>query len=682
MKGKILEGAKWIWLDPVTYPQFQTSAYTLFCEKMPYCVAHFRKKIWLNDVPMSVKTAVSADCKYILRVNGETVSRGPAIVGGDYGNTQPLGYRFYDFPSVRFCRGENEIDAFVLLAPTVESDYSDGHGGFLFASELTFPGGENLRILSDESWLAWRDERFTADYQTDLTLTSCAEIPAKVTKDIWRLEEKKICELGSEKIFPLQGEEYSAIGGKEIRIDLGKVYTGYLHIEGDVEEAASIEISFFEREGWPITFRDSGKEFLRVNAGRFRFEHLHLRSARYIFLKSTAAIRLSAWWEYVTYPVRRRGSFCCSDPDLNKIYEVSVRTARNCLNTYHMDSPVHQEAPGCTGDYFIQSLIGYYAFGESALTRLDLVRDARYFILKNGHRLHTSYGMIWPQWLSDYIRYTGDDSVLGETKDALAVLMRRYEGYLNEEGIVSSPPNFWFVDWSLPEGYGPLDRAKIIWQAAVTAFTYRGFQSAAEIMQKCSEDALSAHYREVAEKIKRGFSVFWDEERGLYFGGLEENGVVGRKYFGIHENVLAVLYGLYEGDEKVFLRKVMEESALTPAQPYFMHFVLEALLKAGLFEEYGIALLKRWMSLLDECDSSLKEAWHSMPGCDYSHAWSGTPGYILPRAVLGVYPAEKGWKDISFFPQLCGAGWNGQKALSLRRTAIILSASTKTADVL
>ena len=178
MKGKILEGAKWIWLDPVTYPQFQTSAYTLFCEKMPYCVAHFRKKIWLNDVPMSVKTAVSADCKYILRVNGETVSRGPAIVGGDYGNTQPLGYRFYDFPSVRFCRGENEIDAFVLLEPTVESDYSDGHGGFLFASELTFPGGENLRILSDESWLAWRDERFTADYQTDLTLTSCAEIPA------------------------------------------------------------------------------------------------------------------------------------------------------------------------------------------------------------------------------------------------------------------------------------------------------------------------------------------------------------------------------------------------------------------------------------------------------------------------------------------------------------------------
>ena len=654
MKDDVFKGAEWIWLDTEIYPEYQESAYTFFCERKPYCVAHFVKKVRLN-CPVSAQTVVCADCKYILFLNGEIVARGPAAVGGDYGNTAPLGYRFYDRPQLIFRNGENIVEALVLLQPTQESDYSDGQGGFLFASDIVCAGKDKVRVVSDESWLAFRDDRFLSDYHADLTCISEPHF-AKVIRRGYMPEEKFIPELHSEYIFPVGERCFTANGQREAHIDFGKVYTGYLHLHGKAEKETQLEVEFFERENWPITFRDSGKEFLKVPKGEFSFVHLHLRSARYAVVRASAPVRLSAEWEYVTYPVQYRGSFRCSDPLINQIYDVCVRTACNCMNTYHMDSPVHQEAIGCTGDYFIQSLIGYYAFGDAALTRLDLVRDARYFRLKSGHRLHTSYGMIWPQWLDDYIRYTDDESVFAEVEDALEILMARYEGYLDERGIVSRSHNFWFIDWSLPNGYGPLDDGKSVWQAALTAFTYRGFSVAARLMRRFGKVELAAHYGDVAERIKDGFRLFWDKERGLYFGGMDADRSR-EKYFGIHENVLAVLYGLYEGDEQAFMRKVMENKTLTPAQPYFMHFVFEALLKTGLFERYGLIQIKRWKNLLEECNSSLKEAWDSLPGCDYSHAWSGTPGYILPRAVLGAAPAEDGWESGSFLPDLCGLEW-------------------------
>ncbi len=650
--------AKWIWLDAERYPDHQESAYTFFCEKKSYCVAHFKKTFFCEETVAQSTTYVSADCKYLLWLNDEIVSRGPAAVGGDYGNTQPLGYRFFDRPYLAYRKGENTVEALVVLQPAMESDYSDGHGGFIFESDIVYASGREKRFISDESWAARKDEAFERTFYTDLTKKSGPFFPAEVSEFPRHLVEKNIPELACTPHRPVGDGEFAVREGGSVLLDFGKVFSGYLRLFGRSEGESALTMEFFEREGYPITFRDSGKEHLKLPEGPFAFTHLHLRSARYVKItaeRGGAVFR--AAFDHVVYPALRRGSFRCSDERLERIYEVCVRTTLNCMNTYHMDSPVHQEAIGCTGDYLIQSLVGYYAFGDTALTRLDLWRDCRYFELKNGHRLHTAYGIIWVEWLLDYVRYSGDMDFLAQAENALNILMARYESYLDENGIVSRSHNFWFIDWSLPEGIG-MEDAKIVWQAALTAFTYRGFACAAELMYRLGKTALAEHYDCVAAAIRRGFcTVFWDEERGLYFGGLERDGTVGRKYFGTQENILAVLFGLTDRDPVAIMEKVVNDGSLTQPQPYFMHFLFQALNKVGLFEKYALGLLLQWVDLLAECDSSLKEIRGEMPGCDYSHAWSATPAFVMPALILGVSPAADGFAKIGFEPHLCGLEW-------------------------
>lgn len=97
------------------------------------------------------------------------------------------------------------------------------------------------------------------------------------------------------------------------------------------------------------------------------------------------------------------------------------------------------------------------------------------------------------------------------------------------------------------------------------------------------------------------------------------------------------------------MEKVLHDSTLTKAQPYFMHFVLNALAEAGLFEKYGLDQIRRWKTLLDECPGTLKEVWAGFD-CDYSHAWGGTPTYQLPARVLGISPAAPGMKTVKIAP--------------------------------
>lgn len=82
---------------------------------------------------------------------------------------------------------------------------------------------------------------------------------------------------------------------------------------------------------------------------------------------------------------------------------------------------------------------------------------------------------------------------------------------------------------------------------------------------------------------------------------------------------------LTDSNLTAIMEKVMTDKYLTQPQPYFMHFVLQALDKVGLFGKYGIDAILKWQKLLDECDSLLKKMWNFIPGVDYSHAWSATP---------------------------------------------------------
>ena len=88
-------------------------------------------------------------------------------------------------------------------------------------------------------------------------------------------------------------------------------------------------------------------------------------------------------------------------------------------------------------------------------------------------------------------------------------------------------------------------------------------------------------------------------------------------------------------------------------QPYFYHFLLNALYNEGMFGTHGFDLIRRYESLINKCDKGLSEAWENMQ-CDYSHAWGATPAYTLKRALSGFEMVEPGYKCVRLEPKLFG----------------------------
>jgi hypothetical protein len=175
-----------------------------------------------------------------------------------------------------------------------------------------------------------------------------------------------------------------------------------------------------------------------------------------------------------------------------------------------------------------------------------------------------------------------------------------------------------------------------------------------DIMKKPKE---AEKCRSKAKALKNAINThLFDKEKGLYVGGLNTDDRIEnsewlpkntkRKFYLKQANTLAVLYGICEEKcAKSILKYALTDLKKVEMQPYFYHFLLEALYKNDMLREYGIPLIEKYKSLLEKCDKGLCEAWEGVNG-DCSHAWGGTPAYILKKAISGIEIIEPGYKKI------------------------------------
>lgn len=132
-----------------------------------------------------------------------------------------------------------------------------------------------------------------------------------------------------------------------------------------------------------------------------------------------------------------------------------------------------------------------------------------------------------------------------------------------------------------------------------------------------------------------------------------------KRYFRKHGNILAACFGVC--DQKVgasLLHKVMQDKLEGGYQPYFAHFLLEAIRRNGLRETYTLPVLEAWKEPIAACDKGLVEGFLSPQedhySFDHSHAWGGTPLYSLPMALTGLEILEPGMKRLRLSPSLLG----------------------------
>ena len=133
---------------------------------------------------------------------------------------------------------------------------------------------------------------------------------------------------------------------------------------------------------------------------------------------------------------------------------------------------------------------------------------------------------------------------------------------------------------------------------------------------------------------------------------------VEKRYYLKHSNILAAYFGVCDDNTgRSLVEKIISEEITGDCQPYFMHYLLEAVYRLGLREKYTLQICERWKSPVQQCPKGLVEGFVAPEpsySFDHSHAWGGTPLYSLPKAILGLEITKPGMREITLCPSLLG----------------------------
>ena len=191
-----------------------------------------------------------------------------------------------------------------------------------------------------------------------------------------------------------------------------------------------------------------------------------------------------------------------------------------------------------------------------------------------------------------------------------------------------------------------------------------------KIYDTLGESAMAAKMTVCADEIQpKIIDILYDPERGLFFEGLNtptpehllytympQN--VDKRYYRKHANILAAYFGIMDKPTcQAILEQVMTDESLGEVQPYFAHFLLEAIYRNGLRDKYTLKILEDWKAPVKECPFGLAEGFvkpEPTYSFDHSHAWGGTPAYALPLALTGLELLEPAYKKFRLCPSMLG----------------------------
>jgi alpha-L-rhamnosidase len=648
----------------------------------------FRKTINLAEAPSRVRAWITADIRYRLWINGKFVSRGPADPGRDY-DSGPPGPWFEDVREVGryFHPGLNVVAAEVFQTALVSSEWPTKNPALKI--DLKFPGSV---LGTDSSWrsapAADLNQKLAQNYfRIDLTkepvgwqnvsfddagwgFATLAERPDPRTlvSELAPPMEVPLKPVGFDRVTPTVRPNLST-GGAQVLSDgsytvkYGHVLSGYVCIRVRGHKGARLLLEPNERDAQGVS---RGAEIL-LRDGEQMVELPFLDSFSVVNIKAeqiTAPIDIEeVICNFSSYPVSYLGKFECDRPEWNQLWNVSRWVTQICMQTHYLDSPNHQEPVSDAGDYLIESLNGFYAFGDPTLARQDLKKIGRTLKQRHYQSFHTSYSLLWLRMLMQYYQYSGDEEPIKELASDVFALLDRFKSYIGPNGLISNAPNYMFMDWVDIDGFNAHHPPAVIGQGYMTALYYRALADGMSVANLVGDPLRREEFKALRVEIARSFDrELWAPTKGLYRDGKPfQTSVSPNQWlpadrdietFTTQVNALAVVCGLTDTARSGQIVESLLKRPDLNCQPYFMSFVFDAIERGGLFDQLAPAQIDRWKVVPDT--QSFWEMWNSG---DLSHAWNATILFQLSGRVLGVTPLTPGFATFEIAPHACGLKW-------------------------
>jgi len=622
----------------------------------------FRKNVNIDKVPEELTACISADSKYWLYINGETVvfegsvKRGPDKNSGYYDSIDIAPY---------LQEGENTICALVWFwdNETSYSYCSSGQGGFLFEAI-----GESVAIISDKSWKVKRNSAY---------------VDSPYYPPNYRLPEYSIYFDARKSIGDWMNKDYDvsswenateyAVGGDGV---YGKLYPrgipflkdyGLKDYENSKDyENYTVKKFFGEKITLDIPYNAQITPYLKIIAPagkkiRITTENTLIGavSTTYKTIEGEQEFEALGWFngERITYKIpkgvtvvslmyRETGydsSFCgdfkCDDEFLNSLWQKSLRTLYVTMRDNFMDCPDRERAQWW-GDVTSEMIMTMYSMDSNSYllyqkgveAMLSHIDDTK--VLQTVVPISGDYFELPVQQLAGivgfwtYYEYTGDKAFVEKVYDASLDYLKLWE--IGENNLVIHREGSWdWPDWGKKADMTAIENAWVYYALSAT-------EKMADLLEK-DEDILFITDRK--ETILKGYKALWTEE------GFKSDDV---KKPDDRANALAVLSGLAEKEQYDTITDVF--TTTKNSSPYMEYYVLEALCKMGKYEVAKDRIKDRYEGMMSEDYSTLWEFWDSWRGTK-NHAWSGGPLVIMSKHFAGVTPLEAGYEKVKIEPQ-------------------------------
>ena len=471
-------------------------------------------------------------------------------------------------------------------------------------------------------------------------------------------------------------------GGKGAKIRL--TYSEALY-DNKQQKADRDAIDYTDASGakHPRTALGLTDRFLPDGGAHRVFEPLWWRTWRYLDLDIETAdqpITLdSLTASFTAYPFKELATFHSPDSDLDKIWEISWRTARLDAHETYMDTPYYEQLQ-YIGDTRIQALISYTVAGDDRLARQAIeafdrsripegITTSRY--PSSLYQSIPTFSLLYIGMLHDYWMYRPDGEFVRSQLPGTRTVLDWFSHYESPDGLLRRVPGWSFVDWVTGKGEIPTYDAND--ESCVTTLHYLGaLDDAADLEHDLGDPSLAVSYHSRAQKAQDAIlEKCWSPERHL----IADNPSL--KNFSQQANILAVLYDVIpnvvslhtnpDDQQRAVLSRILAiEPGTTPdgvlsASYYFRFYLARALDHAqreqesdksphtDLADQY-LASLTPWRKLLPLHFST----WPEIPGNTRSdsHAWSAHPIYDLLTLVAGIEPASPGFATVRIAPHL------------------------------
>jgi alpha-L-rhamnosidase len=489
----------------------------------------------------------------------------------------------------------------------------------------------------------------------------------------------------------------SKAGDVELAYDFGEQNCGYYDFELIADEGVVVDIFGIEYIARDGTLQHTGpyRNGMRYvcKDGLNRFTSLKRRSQQYLFVtfrnvKRPVRIRKLRLIES-TYPVTRAGSFSCSDAALERIWDISARTLKLCMEDTFTDCPLYEQTLW-VGDARNEAVFAFTAFGAQDLSArcitlagqsLDHYPLVLCQLPSAWETLLPAWSFLWGISVWDHYFYTGD-------REFLALVwpwvMRNLHGaarFLDQRGLFSAP--FWnMFDWTDIDD----SHATVIHNSMFLVGALDAALKCADVLKDASAKTRLTRFR---KRTVDAVNALWDNAKGAYPDSVHEDGTVSASTCQ-HTSFLAVLYDVVSGNHlKKALRNLADppEGMVGVGSPFAIMYLYEALEKAGLADRIVSSIHDSYLPMLEEGASTVWESFSTgttgaggFPTRSHCHAWSSAPVHFLNRIVLGIVPTAPGGAAFRISPRLNGLTWargatatiNGPVNVEWRRTGSAL----------